>query len=87
MKEKVHYLFLTPKGVFQEGECQELLVDTKEGPRGISPNHDTFLASIPKNGVIEIRKKERETIVSEDGLLLVEPERVLIWSVSFIKRQ
>ena len=51
---------------------------------GITPNHDTFLARLPKKAKVHIYLPEGEkTYLAEEGFCLVDPDKITLWSVSF----
>ena len=84
MKEILPFTLLTPQGLITKGEATLLYVDTVSGPVGITPNHDTFLARLPKKAKVHIYLPEGEkTYLAEEGFCLVDPDKITLWSVSF----
>ncbi len=76
---RLSLVVISSSGDILEEEVDGLYVDTAQGPVGILPGHDRYVAALQKEGKFSIeRRGSRRHFLYEGGLLDVRKEKTFL---------
>lgn len=76
---RLRLVVISSSGDILEEEVDALSVDTSEGPVGILPGHDLYMAALKKEGTFSLdRMGSRRKFLYQGGLLDVRKDKTLL---------
>ena len=76
---RLRLVVISSRGDLLEEEVDALYVDTSEGPVGILPGHDLYMAALKKEGTFSLeRRGSRRKFLYQGGLLNVRRDKTFL---------